>query len=185
MKKLIQETNASLIAEQSILFPTDTIWGIGGDATSEKVVSAIYKLKKRVFSKALLCLMQDLDMVRRYFKCIPHQALDLFEDVRPTTVILDQPQGIAHNMVAADQSLAVRIPKDEFCQYLLATFGKPIIATSANTSGNPNPTHFSEIESCILEGVDYIVPLKKDLEMKQPSRIIKVDLKGNLTVIRS
>ena len=88
-------------------------------------------------------------------------------------------------MIAADDSLAVRIPKDDFCQALLTAFGKPIIATSANTSGHPSPQCFSEIENSILEGVDYIVPLKKDLKMTQPSRIVKVDKSGDLTVIRS
>lgn len=185
MHQSVHHTVECLKAKGLILFPTDTIWGLGGDATAQEVVSSVYSLKNRIYSKALLCLMKDIDMVRDFFAEVPLSALKLFEEERPTTVILDKPRGIAKNMIAADDSLAVRIPKDDFCQALLTAFGKPIIATSANTSGHPSPQCFSEIENSILEGVDYIVPLKKDLNMTQPSRIVKVDKSGDLTVIRS
>jgi L-threonylcarbamoyladenylate synthase len=180
----VQETVIALKSRKTILFPTDTVWGIGGDATQSAVVSAIYDLKQREESKALLCLMKDTAMLSMYFDEIPKEAFALFEADRPTTVILDHPKGIAQNMLAADKSLAVRIPKDPFCQALLAVFQRPIIATSANSSGQPSPEEYRQIEKTVLEGVDYVVPLKQTEKMVQPSRILKVSAQGNITVIR-
>ena len=180
----IQETVIALKNGKTILFPTDTVWGIGGDATQPTVVSYIYDLKQREESKALLCLMKDSHMLSTYFDQIPVEAYKLFEADRPTTVILDHPKGIAKNMLAPDKSLAVRIPKDSFCQALLAAFQRPIIATSANSSGHPSPEEYQQIEKTVLEGVDYIVPLKQTEKMVKPSRILKVSAQGEITLIR-
>ena len=179
-----QETVIALKSRKTILFPTDTVWGIGGDATQSSVVSAIYDLKQREESKALLCLMKDTTMLSMYFDEIPKEAFALFEADRPTTVILDQPKGIAQNMLAADKSLAVRIPKDPFCQALLAVFQRPIIATSANSSGQPSPEEYRQIEKTVLEGVDYVVPLKSDTYPVKPSRIIQLTIDGKTKTIR-
>ena len=185
LETLISKTVTTLEGDGIIVFPTDTVWGIGGDARNADVVSKIYTLKNRVQSKALLCLMQDIDMVVDYFGRVPEKAITYFNDQRPTTVILDDPKGIAKNMIASDNSLAVRIPKDPFCQSLIKTYGHPIIATSANTSGQPTPQQYSEIESSVLAGVDYVVPLKREQLMQKPSRIVKVTTEGICTVIRA
>lgn len=184
MEIIVKKTVACLEQQGIILFPTDTIWGLGGDARLKETVSKIYRLKQRNQSKALLCLMRDTNMLKEYFKNIPETAFSFFQDERPTTVILDAPRGIASNMIADDNSLAVRIPKDSFCNELLTVFGFPIIATSANTSGHPSPNSYLQIEELILGGVDYVVPLKKTVKMNQPSRIVKVTPEGFVTVIR-
>ena len=181
---ILTQTVQYLMEQKSILFPTDTVWGIGGDATSIEVVKKVYQLKEREESKALLCLVYNMEMIQNYFDDIPSEALPFFEATSPTTVILDNPKGIATNMIAADNSLAIRIPNDSFCQDLLRTFQRPIIATSANTSGKPTPTSFTEIEKAILEGVDYVVPLENKQQETKPSRIVKVNTSGEITLIR-
>ncbi len=181
---ILNQTIQQLVKQKTILFPTDTVWGIGGDATSVEVVKKVYQLKEREESKALLCLVSNLEMLHYYFDAVPAEAIPFFEASRPTTVILNRPKGIATNMIAADNSLAVRIPNDSFCQALLKGFKKPIIATSANISGNPTPILFSQIEKAILEGVDYIVPLENKHQKTKPSRIVKVHASGEITLIR-
>ncbi len=169
----------------TILYPTDTVWGLGCDATNPAAVQKIYNLKKREESKALICLVSDTRMLERFIKEIPEVAYDLLEAAdKPTTIIYDNPVGIAENLVAADRTLAIRIPDDEFCQKLIRKFNRPIVSTSANISGQPTPKSFVEISNDIKNGVDYIVNLKDDKKAAKPSTIIQLRTNGEIKVIR-
>ncbi|MDC3132985.1 L-threonylcarbamoyladenylate synthase [Flavobacteriaceae bacterium] len=173
-----------LLQKELLLYPTDTVWGIGGDATNSQVVSRVYKLKKREDSKALICLVDSLEMLREYVTRIPEKALSYIADERPTTIIYEHSQGLAQNLIADDGSIAIRIPKHEFCLELIKTFGRPIISTSANLSGNTTPINFDAIETKILEGVDYVVPLQMKKILNQSSRILKINDAGMVETIR-
>ncbi len=147
----------------TILYPTDTIWGIGCDATNEKAVEKIYALKKRSESKSLIVLVSDDGMLNRFVKNIPALAWDLIDMAdKPLTIIYDAAKGIAKNVLAEDGSIAVRKTSDEFCQRLIHKFGKPIVSTSANISGENAPKNFSEVSDEIKKTVDYIVNWRQD-----------------------
>lgn len=168
-----------------ILYPTDTVWGIGCDATNAKAVSKVYELKKREDSKALICLVANDAMLERYVQHVPDLAYDIMDlATKPTTIIYDNPIGIAQNLIAPDNSLAIRVASDKFCRYLIQTFKKPIVSTSANISGKDTPKTFSEIENVILKGVDYVVNLPSEEKSGVPSSIIKLGADGTVKVIR-
>jgi L-threonylcarbamoyladenylate synthase len=168
-----------------ILYPTDTLWGIGCDANNIDAVKKIYNLKKRIDSKALICMVADERMLSKYIKNIPEVALDIIEVAEnPTTIIYDNPQNIASNLIASDNSLAIRIPDDEFCFQLLRKFNGAIVSTSANISGEPSPKSFSEISNEILKCVDYVVNSHREKIAQKPSSIIKLSSAGLVTIIR-
>ncbi len=169
-----------------ILYPTDTIWGIGCDAANADAVAKIYALKNRINSKALICLVADDRMLSRYIKNIPETALDIIEITEtPTTIVYDNPQHIAANLIASDNSIAIRIPDDEFCFQLLRKFNGAIVSTSANISGKKSPISFSEISNDILKGVDYVVNLHREKKQTKSSAIIKLTTAGEVTIIRA
>jgi len=169
-----------------ILYPTDTLWGIGCDANNEEAVKKIYTLKKRIDSKSLICLVADERMLSKYIKEIPEVAFDIIEVAEnPTTIIYDAPQNVSPNLIASDNSIAIRIPDDEFCFQLLRKFNSAIVSTSANISGEPSPNSFSEISNDILKGVDYVVNLHREKKSSKPSSIIKLSNAGLVTIIRS
>jgi len=169
-----------------ILYPTDTLWGIGCDANNEEAVKKIYALKKRIDSKSLICLVADERMLSKYIKEIPEVAFDILDVTEsPTTIIYDAPQNVASNLIASDNSIAIRIPDDEFCFQLLRKFNGAIVSTSANISGEPSPNSFSEISHEILKGVDYVVNLHRKKKSSKPSSIIKLSNAGLVTIIRS
>lgn len=185
MEEEIFKSISALQKEGLLVFPTDTIWGLGCDATNEQAVQKIYELKKRNFSKALICLVPDIRMLEKYVYEVPEIAYDIIEMAnKPTTIIYDQPINVASNLVAEDNTLAIRVVKDEFCQKLLWKFKKPIVATSANISGGETPGHFKEINSEILKGVDYVVNLHREKRNNIPSSIIKLENNGIVKVIR-
>lgn len=168
-----------------ILYPTDTVWGIGCDATNEEAVAKIYALKKREESKSMICLMNAEKMVYNIFKDIPEVAweiLDLSE--KPTTLILDKPRNVAKNLVAQDDTLAIRIVKEPFCFKLMERMKRPLVSTSANISGEPTPKSFKEISPEIIKGVDYVVNLHHEKICKNPSTIIKLGLDSQVKIIR-
>ena len=168
-----------------ILYPTDTVWGIGCDASNEKAVAKIYALKNREESKSMICLMNSEKMVYNVFKDIPEVAweiLDLSE--KPTTLILDKPRNVAKNLIAEDNSLAIRIVKEPFCFKLMEKMERPLVSTSANISGMYTPKTFKEISTEILKGVDYVVNLHHEKVCKNPSTIIKLGLDAQVKVIR-
>ncbi|MEN8765328.1 MAG: L-threonylcarbamoyladenylate synthase [Wenyingzhuangia sp.] len=175
----------NLEQDSVLLYPTDTVWGIGCDATSVKAVSKIYKVKQREESKSLVVLVNSLEMLKKYVAEVPDKALEILKKARnPTTIVYEQPLGIAKNAIGKDNTIAIRIASDDFCKKMIAQFGKPIISTSANISGEKTPTQFSEISSAILNGVDYIVDLHQDKICVKSSTIIKVTNRNQITVIR-
>ena len=168
-----------------ILYPTDTVWGIGCDATNPEAVAKIYDLKKRTESQSMICLMNGEKMMYNVFKDIPEVAwhiIDLSE--KPTTLILDNPRNIAANLISQDKSLGIRIIKEPFCFKLLERLKKPLVSTSANFSGQPTPKSFKEISPDIINGVDYVVNLHRDKICQNPSTIIKLSLDNQVKIIR-
>lgn len=168
-----------------ILYPTDTVWGIGCDASNAEAVSKIFKLKQREDSKSLLCLVADDRMLKKYVKKIPEVAYDILEVTEePITIIYDEPQHLAENLIASDNTIAIRIPNDDFCFQLLRRFNGAIVSTSANISGEPTPKSFKEISPDILKGVDYVVNLHHEKIGTKPSSIIKLGNDGEVKIIR-
>ncbi|MBG6061486.1 L-threonylcarbamoyladenylate synthase [Flavobacterium sp. CG_9.1] len=177
-----------------ILYPTDTVWGIGCDATNAEAVAKIYKLKKRIETQSMIVLMNGEKMMYNVFKDIPEVAWqimdlsDLSESEQaaqnPITLILDKPRNVAPNLIAPDNTLGIRIVKEPFCFKLLEKMKIPLVSTSANISGQPTPKSFKEISPEIIKGVDYIVNLQRDKIAGKPSTIIKLTNDSQVKVIR-
>ena len=171
--------------QNTILYPTDTVWGIGCDATSEQAVAKIYAIKQREETKSLVILVASLEMLKKYVAEVPVKALEILaKATRPTTIVYDNPIGIAKNAVGKDNTIAIRIASDDFCKNMIEVYGKPIVSTSANISGEPTPKQFSEINLAILNAVDYVVDLHHDKICEKSSTIIKVTNQNQVTVIR-
>lgn len=186
-KPVLDEALAVLKAGGVILYPTDTVWGIGCDATNEAAVSKVFEIKRRSGAKSLVLLANDLDMVARYIKEIPSIAIDLVEvNDAPMTIIYPGAQGLAPNVVAEDGSVGIRIPDNDFCRELVRRLRHPLVSTSANISGEPTPSCFDEISEEIKSAVDYAAP--KALEAGstgRASQIIKLGLRGEVEIIRA
>ncbi|MBU2060724.1 L-threonylcarbamoyladenylate synthase [Flavobacterium frigidarium] len=168
-----------------ILYPTDTVWGIGCDATNAEAVAKIYKLKQRAETQSMIVLMNGERMMYNVFNDIPEvawQILDFAEN--PTTLVLDNPRNVAKNIIATDKTLAVRIIKEPFCFKLLERMKKPLVSTSANISGQATPKSFKEINPEIIKGVDYVVNLQRDKIAGKPSTIIKLTSDSQVKIIR-
>ncbi len=171
----------------TILYPTDTIWGLGCDATNKRAAEKIFKIKGRQAEKSLIILVDGTDMLENYVKEIPEVAFDLIVNIKePLTIIYENAKNLPKNIIASDGSIAVRIPKDDFCLELIKKFGKPITSTSANLSGTPSPLYFSKIDETIKKAVDYIVPVNQ-FELKSPkaSTIIRITENKEIKVLRS
>ncbi len=185
MKNEIKNSLRVLRRGGILIYPTDTIWGIGCDAASEEAVRKIYELKKRSESKSLVILVSDWEMLSRHVSGIPSGVREFLNAAeRPTTVIYTDPVGIAYNAVASDNTVAIRIPKDEFCTRLIREFGGPIVSTSANHSGSPSPTCYEDISPELLTKADYIVNLSRDKKQSSASQIVKLGEKGEIHYIR-
>lgn len=169
-----------------ILYPTDTIWGIGCDATNEEAVERIFKLKGRDAGKSLIVLLDSENKLESYVKEVPPLAYDLIEySEKPLTIIYSQAKNLASNVIHTDGSVGIRIPKHPFCQQLIQRFRKPIVSTSANLSGDKSPSNFLDITQDILEGVDYVVNFEQDdTTPKTPSTIMKLEHDGKFVFIR-
>lgn len=169
-----------------ILYPTDTIWGIGCDATNEAAVKKVYELKKRADHKAMLVLIDSTAKLDRYVEDVPDIAWDLIELAdKPLTIIYSKAKNLASNLIGEDQSIGVRVTQEEFSKKLCERFRKPLVSTSANVSGQPSPANFAEISEDVKNGVDYIVNYRRDDTSKaKPSSIIKLDSGGVITIIR-
>jgi L-threonylcarbamoyladenylate synthase len=159
----------------TILYPTDTIWGIGSDATNEIAVSIIYKIKQRNESKSLIILVDSFEMLQNYVDKIPSVVKSILsENEKPITIIYSHPINLAKNIIASNNTVAIRVVQNEFCKSLIKQFGKPIVSTSANLSGEATPKIFSEISKPILESVDYIVNLEKENINLESSSIVRI-----------
>jgi L-threonylcarbamoyladenylate synthase len=169
-----------------ILYPTDTIWGIGCDATNEKAVQKIYEIKKRTDSKAMLVLIDSENKLNQYVYKIPEMAWQLIDvAVDPLTIIYPEGINLASNLLADDKSIGIRIVKEDFCNQLIYKFKKPLVSTSANISGSKNPERFSEISEEIKKSVDYVVNWKQeDNSRRKPSSIIKLGINNEIVIIR-
>jgi len=174
-----------LIAGKTILYPTDTVWGIGCDATNKKAVQKVFEIKRRNERKSLVILVDGLEMLKKYVDAIPRRALTILKDAdKPTTIIYNHPKGLASNVIGEDNTVAVRIVQHDFCKSLIAQLGKPIVSTSANISNEATPMSFKEINPTILDDVDYVVNLHQDRTTTQASRIIKILENGELQILR-
>ena len=169
-----------------ILYPTDTIWGIGCDATNEKAVQRVYELKRRADNKAMLVLMDSEAKLDRYVSDVPDIAWDLISvSDKPLTIIYSSAKNLATNLLGADGSVGIRITNEEFSKKLCERFRKPLVSTSANVSGEPSPANFSEVSEVIKEGVVHIVSYRQDdMSRPKPSSIIKLDKGGVIKIIR-
>ena len=171
-----------------ILYPTDTVWGLGCDATNEEAVQRLFEIKKRPGAKSMVLLASDMDMVARFVRKIPDMAIDLVEvNDKPMTIIYPGAEHLAPSTVADDGSVGIRIPVSNFCLELIRRFRKPITSTSANISGDPTPLEFDDIPAEIRDAVDYVVPpeiLEDKIATGHPSQIIKVEVDGRVKVIR-
>lgn len=168
-----------------ILYPTDTVWGIGCDATNPEAVAKIYALKKRAETQSMIVLMNGDRMLHNVFKEIPEVAWQIMECAdKPTTLILDEPRNVAANLISADKSLGIRVVTEPFCFKLLERMKKPLVSTSANISGQPTPKSFKDISPEIIKGVDYVVNLHHEKIAGNPSTIIKLTNDLQVKVIR-
>jgi L-threonylcarbamoyladenylate synthase len=170
----------------TILYPTDTIWGIGCDATSEEAVRKVYSIKQREDEKSMLLLLDEVSKLERYMIEIPEVALNILEVAdKPLTIIYPGAMNVAPNLIAADGSIGIRITRDVFCKKLIARLGRPLVSTSANISGMPWPAGFHKIDKELRNQVDYTVQWRQHEEFHgKPSGIIKVGLRGEVKVIR-
>jgi len=171
----------------TILYPTDTIWGIGCDATNNKAVENVYKLKHRIESKSLIVLLNDETKLSEYVEKVPDISFDLINSLdKPTTIIYSKAKNLAANVIAQDGSIAIRVTKDQFCRDLIKLFGKPIVSTSANISGDPSPVIYRDVQDDILNGVDYIVNLYQSrMNSSKPSTIIRLFENGEFIIVRN
>jgi L-threonylcarbamoyladenylate synthase len=168
-----------------ILYPTDTVWGIGCDATNPEAVAKIYKLKQRAETQSMICLMNGEKMIYNVFNEIPEVAWQIMDfSENPTTLVLDKPRNVAKNLIAPDNTLGIRLVKEPFCFKLMERMKKPLVSTSANISGQPTPKSFKEISPEIIKGVDYVVNLQRDKIGGKPSTIIKLTNDSQVKVIR-
>ena len=181
----------------TLLYPTDTVWGLGCDATNPEAVARIFGIKRRAESKSLVLLACDLDMVAKYVKEIPSIAIDLVEvNDAPMTIIYPEARAgepgapgdrwhLACNAVAEDGSVGIRIPLNDWCKELIFKLGRPLVSTSANVSGEPTPLRFSDIPQETKEAVDFVVPPSVDTQSTgKASQILKVGLRGEIEIIR-
>ena len=169
-----------------ILYPTDTVWGIGCDATNAEAVKRIYQLKQRDDSKALIVLLDSAEHLDHYVVDVPEIARELIDvAVKPLTIIYEGAYNLAPNVLGNEDSVGIRIPNDEFCHRLCERFGKPIVSTSANVSGKETAKTFADIDISIVQGVDYAVEYRReDTTARQPSNIILLSRDGTFKIIR-
>lgn len=169
-----------------ILYPTDTVWGIGCDATNAEAVAKIYAIKKRAESKAMICLVDSDNRIQRYVRNVPEVAWDVMTmSEKPTTVILDGADGLAKNLIAEDGSIAMRITQEPFSKELCYRMQKPIVSTSANISGEPAAQNYCDISEEIRNAVDYICTSRRQEHQPQkPSSIIRIRQNGEFEIIR-
>lgn len=169
-----------------LLYPTDTVWGIGCDATNAEAVKRVYEIKKRADSKALICLVDSESRLCRYVRNVADVTWDMIElSTKPLTVIFDNATGLAENLLAEDGSVGIRVTREEFSKELCYRFQKPIVSTSANISGEPTAMTFDEIDDEIKNAVDYVVRYNQRCKEKHmPSSIIKISASGEFTIIR-
>lgn len=187
-KEIIERTVEVLKQGGIILYPTDTVWGLGCDATNKEAIEKIYRLKKRAEAKAMIVLVDSINNVARYVKSVIPMADELYEASRggkPLTLIMPSGVGVAENLLPEEGSIAIRVPEHRFCELLLRKLRRPLVSTSANISGEATPVSFREIPQEIVDGVDYVVPRECEGSMSgKPSSIIMLSSDYGVKVIR-
>ena len=173
MDKEIKNAVIALESGETILYPTDTVWGIGCDALSDNATKKIFKLKKRDYSNGLICLASSFEMISKYADINQIEKLNQVSGDSPTTFIFDNPKNISNFVIGNNSSVAFRVPKNNFCIRLIEAFGKPIVSTSANLSGFKVPANFNDFKPEIKENVGYVVQLEQAKECNLSSRILK------------
>jgi L-threonylcarbamoyladenylate synthase len=169
-----------------ILYPTDTVWGLGCDATNERAVAKIYALKNRDEQKSMIVLVADENEIKNFSEQNTLTVFDYIKGIhKPVTVIYGEAKNLAKNLINIDGSIGIRIVKDPFCQALITQFGKPIVSTSSNVSGYPPPSIFDDVDIVIKNGVDYIVQHRQgDLHSAAPSTVLKINEDGEIVILR-
>lgn len=170
---------------KTILYPTDTIWGIGCDATNEEAIEKVFNLKQRSREKNLIILVESERRLQDLVEVSPlaWELIDMSE--KPLTIIYDNPKNLPENLISKNNTIGIRLTKDKFCKQLISTLDSPLVSTSANISGEPSPENFSSISSKILEGVDYVINLRREEEKKyKASSIIQLSVDGKIKIIR-
>lgn len=169
-----------------ILYPTDTIWGIGCDATNTEAVKKIFKLKQRDEAKSMIILLDTENKLESYVREVPSIAYDLIEYAEnPLTLVMPGAKNISPALISEDSSVGIRVAKHDFCQQLIQRLRKPLVSTSANVSGKPSPQNFGQIDQEIIDGVDYVVDLEQhSFELKKPSTIMRLQPDGRFEFIR-
>ena len=175
-----------LLTQQVILYPTDTVWGLGCDAEVPRAVEKLYKLKGREAGKPSIVLVADLAMLRRYAAEVPDELVAaLASQTRPTTYILPASRALAPGLLAPDGTVGLRVVQDEFCHKVVRRLGHGLVSTSANKSGQPAPGVYAEVDPAIVRGVDYVVSWRQDDETRvAPSRVVRLGAGGALEVVR-
>ena len=184
-KSEVEQSVTTLRNGGSLLYPTDTTWGLGCDARNIEAVDAILALKQRPANKSFIVLLDDPAKLNLYIEEVPEVAYDLLDVAdKPLTIIYPGAKRLAPNVIAADGSVAIRVTSDPFCRNLIRRFKFPIVSTSANLSGEPTPKHFDDISPEILTGVDYVVDWKQSQPALPPSTIIQLAENGEIRILR-
>lgn len=190
MKPTLQEEVAKTLdvlrKGGSILYPTDTIWGLGCDATNTRAIKRLQRIKQRSDNKHFIILLDGTDRLREYVKLIPEAAWDLYQQIQtPLTIVFPDARNLSKLVIGKDRTVGIRIPRDDFALELVRQFGKPVISTSANLSGDPSPMFFRDINPVLLQEVDYVVDFHRDrIQETKPSTIIRLHENGEFEVIR-
>ena len=179
MDKELKNAVIALESGETILYPTDTVWGIGCDALSDNATKKIFKLKKRDYSNGLICLASSFEMISKYADINQIEKLNQVSGDSPTTFIFDNPKNISNFVIGNNSSVAFRVPKNNFCMRLIEAFGKPIVSTSANLSGLKVPLNFNDIKPEIKENVGYVVKLDQSKDCNVSSKILKYNYNNN------
>ncbi len=187
--KLTEEVNKSVTLLRQgkvLLYPTDTVWGIGCDATNAKAVDKIFKLKNRRGQKSMIVLLADKEKIKDFVQEVPAIAYDLIENAAsPITLVYGKARNLPKNLVASDGSIAIRVVKGDYCVEVIRQLGKPLVSTSANISGEPAPHSFDQISEVIKQKVDYVVEVHRSrIRSVRPSTILRLEENGTFTVIR-
>ncbi len=168
-----------------ILYPTDTVWGIGCDATNADAIEKILNIKKSPSNKSMLCLVNDFKMLQQYVEDVPEVAYDILKYAKkPTTIIYDNPIRVSESLIAEDNTLGIRVARDPFVGKLIKKFKKPIVSTSANFSGESTPLKFNDIDPELIALMDYVVKVESNSKYKKPSAIIKIGMDSSVKIIR-
>lgn len=185
MQEIVLDCIQTLKRGGLILYPTDTVWGIGCDASNADAIDKLFALKQRATSKSMICLVHDFKMLQQYVEEIPEMAYDILKySDKPTTIVYPNAIRVAENVIAEDGSLGIRVVRDGFVGALIKKYKKPIVSTSANISGKTTPESFAKIEEIIKLSVDFIVPQYLEEKNTKPSTVIKLEMDGKVQILR-